>query len=287
MRIQTVTWDCGKEANERRYKRTDVTLAFDQIDNRDLTAMLVTTLMHIMQYSSDRQHCLQILKERVRDYYWSQIAKGRIRKYKNLRDILPTYVPLAMTTRSFKWRKTIFVAPNMFRQVKKAEWYEHGILREWHHQRRLGVAEATRGARRYEKINDLIPSYETAGEYDDLSESGEEWESHSSSSDDLYESESELSEVDEDQDISTDEEGHEAENEPETDSCAERDDRDACERSCKAHSGAAGVAVHVCANEEPQGVFTDPDNDASRFLKLQEQQGSSSAQTGTKRKRTD
>lgn len=55
-----------------------------------------------------------------------------------------------------------FVPPGENIEIKGKEWYEHGILREWHERRRRkGLQFISPEVHKYERINKLVPSYET------------------------------------------------------------------------------------------------------------------------------
>lgn len=54
------------------------------------------------------------------------------------------------------------VPPREHIEIQGREWYEHGILREWHERRRRGlITDVSPEIHQYERVNGLVPSYES------------------------------------------------------------------------------------------------------------------------------
>jgi len=93
----------------------------------------------------------------------------------NVRTLLPCCTSLAMTDIEFDWKEMNLVPPDMFSEVKGRDWYEHGVLREWHERRRRGMIDDIY-CHEWEERNNLVPSYESDGETHGTTSAGFEHE---------------------------------------------------------------------------------------------------------------
>lgn len=144
------------------------TLDVSQINDTELIDTLHTALKSILQHNMTRSRYERLLDQKLVEY-WKRNKK--VYPYCETPDQFDTLcrcMPLAITHNIVDWGSLVLVAPDMFKDIKGNEWYEHGVLREWHEQRRRGRTPTDNSVRRYELINNLIPSYESHAAYEGI-----------------------------------------------------------------------------------------------------------------------